>query len=123
MEAALAATLSGGGPGGLLPALQALVQARTVAPDAKLQALSLRQGTIEMKIAAKDATSLDHMTQSLRSSGWPQVEASEQGTITLPWRLGGQADFFLLFVVAAGAAAVLILVLAPLLDRLAGDRA
>ena len=52
-----------------------------------------------------------------------QVEAIEQGTITLPWRLGGQADFFLLFVVAAGAAAVLILVLAPLLDRLAGDRA
>ena len=52
-----------------------------------------------------------------------QVEAIEQGTITLPWHLGGQADFFLLFVVAAGAAAVLILVLAPLLDRLAGDRA
>lgn len=74
MEAALAAQMNGGGPGGLLPALQALVQARTVAPEAKLQALSLRQGTVEMKISAKDATSLDHMTQSLRSSGWPQVE-------------------------------------------------
>jgi POT family proton-dependent oligopeptide transporter len=52
-----------------------------------------------------------------------QVEAIERGTIALPWRLGGQADFFLLFVVAAGAAAVLMLVLSPLLDRLAGDRA
>jgi general secretion pathway protein L len=70
MEAAFAATQNGGGSTGLLPVLQALVQARSVAPDAKLQALSLRQGTIEMKIGAKDATSLDHMTQSLRSNGW-----------------------------------------------------
>src|ERR1700730_1481879 len=59
MEQRLAAAQSGGGPGGLLPALQAL-----------LQALSFRQGTVEMKIAAKDAASLDHMAQSLRSSGW-----------------------------------------------------
>jgi general secretion pathway protein L len=70
MEQRLAAAQSGGGPGGLLPALQALVQARTVAPGATLQALSFRQGTVEMKIAAKDASSLDHMSQSLRSHGW-----------------------------------------------------
>jgi general secretion pathway protein L len=70
MEQRLAAAQSGGGPGGLLPALQALVQARTVAPGATLQALSFRQGTVEMKIAARDASSLDHVSQSLRSNGW-----------------------------------------------------
>jgi general secretion pathway protein L len=70
MEQRLAAAQSGGGPGGLLPVLQALVQARTVAPGATLQALSLRQGTIDTKIAARDASSLDHMTQALRANGW-----------------------------------------------------
>jgi len=70
MEQRLAAAQSGGGPGGLLPALQALVQARTVAPGATVKALSLRQGAIDMKIAAKDASSLDHMTQALRANGW-----------------------------------------------------
>jgi proton-dependent oligopeptide transporter, POT family len=52
-----------------------------------------------------------------------QVEAIERGDLRLPWHLGGQADFFLLFVVAAGVAAVLMLLLAPLMNRLAGDRA
>jgi type II secretion system protein L len=70
MEQRLAAAQNGGGPGGLLPALQALVQARTAAPGATLQALSFRQGTVEMKIAARDASSLDHISQSLRSNGW-----------------------------------------------------
>lgn len=70
MEQRLAAAQSGGGPGGLLPALQAVVQARTVAPGTTLQALSFRQGTVEMKLSAKDASSLDHMSQSLRASGW-----------------------------------------------------
>ncbi len=70
MEQRLAAAQSGGGPGGLLPALQALVQARSVAPGTTLQALSFRQGTVDMKVAAKDASSLDHMSQSLRSNGW-----------------------------------------------------
>jgi type II secretory pathway component PulL len=70
MEQRLVAAQNGGNAGGLLPALQALVQARTVAPGTTLQALSFRQGTVEMKVAAKDASSLDHMSQSLRSNGW-----------------------------------------------------
>ena len=70
MEQRLAASQSGGGPGGLLPALQAVVQARNAAPGTTLQALSFRQGTVEMKVAAQDAASLDHMSQSLRSNGW-----------------------------------------------------
>jgi len=48
-----------------------------------------------------------------------QVEAIERGEIALPWHFGGQADFFMLFVVSAGAAAVLVLLLAPSLGRLA----
>jgi POT family proton-dependent oligopeptide transporter len=50
-----------------------------------------------------------------------QVEQIERGEIRLPWHLGGQADFFMLFVVSSAAAAVLILVLSPWLDRMAGD--
>src|SRR5882762_8154798 len=82
MEQRLAAAQSGGGPGGLLPVLQALVQARSVAPGATLQALSLRQGNVERKIAAKDAASLDHMAQSLRSSGWDANLTSGHNTST-----------------------------------------
>jgi general secretion pathway protein L len=69
MEQRLAAAQNAGGPDGLLPALQALVDARAAAPGAKLKALSYRQGTVDMKVAAKDATSLDHLTQSLKSRG------------------------------------------------------
>jgi POT family proton-dependent oligopeptide transporter len=47
-----------------------------------------------------------------------QVEAIERGAVRLPWHLGGQADFFMLFVVAAGGAAALMLALAPVLRRL-----
>jgi POT family proton-dependent oligopeptide transporter len=48
-----------------------------------------------------------------------QVEAIERGEIALPWHLGGQADFFMLFVVSAGVAALLMFLLAPRLARLA----
>jgi proton-dependent oligopeptide transporter, POT family len=47
-----------------------------------------------------------------------QVEAIEKGEITLPWQLGGQADFFMLFVVSSSGAALAALLLAPLLKRL-----
>lgn len=69
MEQKLAAAQSGG-TSGFLPALQAVVQAKGVAPGTTLQALSFRQGTVEMKLSARDATSLDHMSQSLRANGW-----------------------------------------------------
>jgi general secretion pathway protein L len=70
MEQRYQAAVSGGGPGGLLPALQALVQARSTAPAMTLQALSFHQGTVELKISARDAASLDHISQSLRANGW-----------------------------------------------------
>ena len=70
MEVRLAAAQNGGGQGGLLPALQALVDSRTVAPGTGVKALSFRQGIIDMKLSAKDATTLDRLSQSLKSHGW-----------------------------------------------------
>jgi POT family proton-dependent oligopeptide transporter len=48
-----------------------------------------------------------------------QVDAIERGDVALPWHLGGEADFFMLFVVAAVAAGAVMLVLARPLGRLA----
>ena len=55
---------------GLLPALQALAQARDSAPGTSVQSLNFHGGSLEMKLSAPDATSLDRLSQSLRSSGW-----------------------------------------------------
>jgi hypothetical protein len=35
-----------------------------------VKALSFRQGIIDMKLSAKDATTLDRLSQSLKSHGW-----------------------------------------------------
>ena len=55
---------------GLLPALQALVQARDTAPGTSVHSLNFHGGSLEMKLSAPDASSLDRLSQSLRSSGW-----------------------------------------------------
>ena len=80
MEMRLNAAQNGGGEGGFLPALQAIVDARTVAPGTTLKALSFRQGTVDMKLNAKDATSLDHMSQSLKTHGWQAELTSGNAT-------------------------------------------
>ncbi|HEY0766719.1 MAG TPA: type II secretion system protein GspL [Steroidobacteraceae bacterium] len=59
-----------GAGGGLLPALQALAQARDAAPGMSVQALSFHAGALDMKLSAPDAASLDHVSQSLRNNGW-----------------------------------------------------
>jgi len=59
-----------GAGSGLLPALQALVQARDAAPGTSVQSLNFHGGALEMKLSAPDATSLDRLSQSLRSNGW-----------------------------------------------------
>ncbi len=51
-----------------------------------------------------------------------KVGAIERGEIKLPWSFGGQADFFMLFVVSSFGAAIVILVLSPILKRLIGGR-
>jgi type II secretory pathway component PulL len=68
MEQRLVAARGAGG--GLLPALQALVQARDSAPGTSVQALNFHSGSLEMKLSAPDASSLDRLSQSLRSNGW-----------------------------------------------------
>lgn len=68
MEQRLMAVRSGGGANGLLGALQALAQARS--PDTSLQSLNFHDGQIELTLNARDAASLDHLSQQLRSSGW-----------------------------------------------------
>ncbi|MBL8746336.1 MAG: peptide MFS transporter [Phycisphaerae bacterium] len=47
-----------------------------------------------------------------------KVEAIERGEIALPWKLGGQADFFMLFVVVPGGVGLLVLFATPLLKKL-----
>jgi len=69
MERRLAAEGSTGS-NGLLPALEALVQARSAAPGSTVQALSYRNGAVDLKIAAPDAASLDRIGQALRNIGW-----------------------------------------------------
>jgi POT family proton-dependent oligopeptide transporter len=54
------------------------------------------------------------------------VEGIEKGEISLPWytwfRLGGRADFFLLFVLSSWGAGLVILILSPLTKRLLHGR-
>lgn len=59
-----------GAGGGLLPALQALAQARDSVPGTNVQSLNFHTGTLEMKLAAPDAASLDKVSQALRNNGW-----------------------------------------------------
>ena len=51
-----------------------------------------------------------------------QVGKIERGEIKLPWSFGGQADFFMLFVVSSFGAAIVILILSPILKKMIGGR-
>lgn len=59
----------GGDRAGLLPALSAFAQARNAAPGAELLGLSMREGTLDLRVHAADAESLDRINRELRSSG------------------------------------------------------
>jgi general secretion pathway protein L len=68
MERRLSITRGAGG--GLLPALQALAQARDATPGVSVQALNFHDGTLDLTLSAADAESLDHLGQTLRTNGW-----------------------------------------------------
>ncbi len=68
MEQRLA--IARGAGSGLLPALQALAQARDAAPGTNLQSVNFHNGSIEMKLSAPDAASLAHVSDALKSNGW-----------------------------------------------------
>ena len=55
---------------GLLPALAALAQAVSGVSGASVQALSFRDGGMDLKLQAADATSLERVDQALRTGGW-----------------------------------------------------
>jgi general secretion pathway protein L len=56
--------------GGFMPALAALAQALGTANGASLQALSFRDGGMDLKLKTKDAESLERIDQALRNNGW-----------------------------------------------------
>ncbi|MFM9059657.1 MAG: peptide MFS transporter [Planctomycetaceae bacterium] len=51
-----------------------------------------------------------------------KVEAVERGEIALPWKFGGQADFFFLFVVTSVGMGLVVAALTPLLTKLIQGR-
>ena len=70
MEKRLADVQARSSAGGLLAALEALAQAHGSAPTSQLQALSFHDGILELQILAPDASTLDRITQTLKSNGW-----------------------------------------------------
>jgi general secretion pathway protein L len=61
---------SGGRGGALLPALAAIANARNAVPSAKIEGLTFRDGTVDLRILAPDAASLDAIGQQLRATTW-----------------------------------------------------
>jgi hypothetical protein len=41
-----------------------------------IQALNFHDGTLEMQLSAPDATTLDHVIQSLKGNGWQAKQTS-----------------------------------------------
>jgi type II secretory pathway component PulL len=70
VEKRLAEIRGGGGGGALLPALSAVATARSAAPSAKIEGITFRDGTLNLRINAPDAASLDAIGQQLRGASW-----------------------------------------------------
>jgi type II secretion system protein L len=70
VEARLSELHGSGGSGSLLPALSALANARGAAPGASIEGLTYRNGTMDLRISAPDAASLDAISQQLRAASW-----------------------------------------------------
>jgi general secretion pathway protein L len=70
MEQRLAAARASQASGGFMLALQALVQAHRAAPEAVLEALTFRDGALELKASAPSVESLDRLSRQLRQEGW-----------------------------------------------------
>lgn len=69
IETRLSEIHSGGG-GTLLPALSAIANARTAAPSATIEGFTFRDGTLDLRVTAPDAASLDAIGQQLRAGSW-----------------------------------------------------
>jgi general secretion pathway protein L len=78
VEQRLLAAQGDTGGAGFMPALAALAQALGSARGASLQALSYRDGGLDLKLKAGDAESLERIDQTLRNNGW-QAELTSGG--------------------------------------------
>ncbi len=79
VERRLLAAQSQSAGSGLLPALAALAQALSGVRDASVQAMSFRDGGLDLKLRASDAASLERIDQQLRNGGW-QADLTAGGT-------------------------------------------
>jgi general secretion pathway protein L len=70
MEARLTALQGSTDSSGLLAMLSAVAQARAGSTGTALQALSYRDGLLDLQVTAPGADALDHISQQLRSGGW-----------------------------------------------------
>jgi general secretion pathway protein L len=70
MEARLTAVQGSTDSSGLLAMLSAVAQARAGSTGTTLQALSYRDGLLDLQVSAPGADALDHISQQLRSGGW-----------------------------------------------------
>jgi general secretion pathway protein L len=70
MEARMTALQGSTDSSGLLAMLSAVAQARSGATGTALQALSYRDGLLDLQVSAPGADALDHISQQLRSGGW-----------------------------------------------------
>jgi len=90
MEQRLAEVRGGGAGNSLLSALGAVVEARGSSPGTTVQALSFRDGALDLKMAAPNADSLDQVSRTLRANGWQAdltsgtaVESGYEGRIQM----------------------------------------
>ncbi len=66
----LAVRGSGGKAGSMLGALSALANAQGSVPAASVKGFTFRDGTMELRITAPDAASLDAVAQQFNANGW-----------------------------------------------------
>lgn len=69
-ERLLAVRSGAASTGGLLPALSALARAHGGAAEMAIESLNFARGSLELKVRAPDAASVDRINQQLRAAGW-----------------------------------------------------
>ncbi|MEJ0006900.1 MAG: type II secretion system protein GspL [Steroidobacteraceae bacterium] len=80
MQVRLTAVQGSTDSSGLLAMLAAVAQARAGAAGTAVQAVSYRDGQLELQVTAPRADALDHISQQLRSGGWQADLASGTST-------------------------------------------
>lgn len=80
LEARMRAAAGGGNAQGeLMPLLAAVAAARQNVPVAKLDSMSFRPGSLQLKLSAPDAATLEQFSQALRAGGYSaQVSSGRQ---------------------------------------------